>query len=418
MHANERRGSTLSALSLFRSRYMELDQEILKFGAWLRDTGQTNATVALNAQTAKSYMSWIRSSCVKMLISEQTPTEAFSNGSGTGTAWRRFLAYLRMGPTTGLGLYLPKTPLPAPAGLDLIPAPVLKHVRRHVQTALGDALEAQGIGWCVRALWPLVRLGRYQWMPLCNILWNGGGNGKWFRLFTKNPAYPLDQWPETSQLEHADPAQLHAAVYMALWSWASASDISTAVPLLRTVPVAVAGPEDIALYHVPGSSNGMWDIAGRDPCDAPPLPPEGKALLAGEAIDMESATLPVSLEAAEGISRLWGLRWSARPPLTSDERGQEAREMAAFFNGEPPPTPTLMPAPTPASAGWALHVDVGGVAADGESPAGDGEPPVLDLQPTQPSRTVRTEQEGAEGLSSVEVPSTEVDGFDTPELPD
>lgn len=427
--------ATKGALRLFRSRHMELDESIDQFGTWLAEPGAAGAALGVQGSTAKVYASAVRSTLVKMLILQQPTEQAMQSlGSCAGTAWRLFLAYLRRPAAPG-------------GGLGVIPDPVLRAVRRRVQTALGDKLEAQGIGWCIRVLRPLVRPSDYANFLLGNVLWRSSErNDQMFSLFIQNPRRG------TSRLDGANPAQLHGAIYMALWSWAGVNWARATYPLLRTAPAFVAGgPEDEGRYRVPGTSNGMWDVCGRDATGPPPLPPEGLALLAGEAIDLAGVTPLSNPEDVANMKGLWSRRWSGGATLTVRDQVIERLDLAAFhgqpiypealgdvedasrllddlareglttrwvdaegrtvaFAGDPgggtTPVGTQRAAAPAASVGWTLAVEVAGVRADGEEPANEVPAP-MDL-------TAREDGKDGNGVwTEVAVP----EGFDPPELP-
>lgn len=441
--------AALGGLDKLRHDYPDLYQHVGLFHRWLDHYHRPG--------TARSYTGAVRTSLVKMLIKRQPPAEALAaSGASAGTAWRLFLAFLRMGSPPRASM----APV-GPAAPGLVPEAILKLVRRHVATKLGDKMEEMGLGPCLRALWPVFGPTAYEFdAKLYHALWPSK-DGLWLKPWSDPQPFSepyLRTAVDAARVLRAGPDQLRAATFIALWSYAGADETQTHhgdTPLLRASP-AVLG-ETYEIVTMPAV--GIWDVLGRPAAPLPVLPPEGEAVLAGEAIDLSGVEPLFPSEEAGSFKTLWNRRWGATPPHTADERLAERIIFDAFHR-----VPTFVaelqgsdatraaalsaqgifpawadPAGAPLAYGcdpgpgalkvdpvqpWNLVVDVAGVPALGENAVELGAAPAEVGMLTD--RELSPEPE--EGLTSHEVPPSpldaatppplaEVEAFDTPELP-
>lgn len=317
----------------------------------------------VNGVSAQSYMTTVRATLANVLVSRLPLDRAWARlpQSTAAAAWRYFFAFIRRGGNIQLNLNAP----PEPYRLDLAylndVMPVLDLIQNRSTTAPGSVMEPYGVGVCVRALWGLARPHVFHTLLLSEVM-RRRPDGLYAPVTVEDDP--------TSRFATGTPAQRTAMAYLALWSYAGATPTEPDLPILLAVPRAAANTKQAAMTAKGPVSAAMWDLASRPPRALPPMPPEGNALLAGEAIDL-AMVAPLFPPEDPGVPRLYAMvspRWSGRGPITPDEVRHEEEVLAAFWQG---PAPLPEPAPEPAQRpGWSLVVNVAGV---GDEP--DASPP-------------------------------------------
>lgn len=247
-----------SSISTFKSNYNDLHEMVQRFQAWMM--APTGGARARN--TALAYASCVRTLLIRVLVRGEPPSVALMAGAwpSAGSAWRMFRAFTRLG-----GSFVED-------GVNVTTSDVTAHVPEVITlvdelftTPLGDLLHAAGMTQCVRALW---RVGLPDGLAAARLrtAFDQPDDG----LFALNPT-----------ARGLDAPAVRALARFALWSYAGST------PGLDA-PLLTAWPYDPVVTAVQTAvpTFAMWDIASRAPASNDILlPPEGEALLAGEAID-------------------------------------------------------------------------------------------------------------------------------------
>ncbi len=439
MARNARTPISSARISAFKSAYPLLEEALATYSMWL--SGPRGPDLAQS--TAAAYPSTLRGVFTRVLIERMPPSEAIrlAGSAAVGAALRAFLAlatnggFITWGPTEDM--QIPRFDASLPPGFREL-------IQARVQTPLGDLLHAGGLTRCVRALWPAQLPDEVAMTPLRLVLTQEGALHRLTR----------------SLLDAGPCIEVRALVRMALFSHAGGPLLMGAAgPSNYEVALNTAWPFDPEAKKNPGPVQpyAFWDLAGRLCLPDVDLPPEGEALMRGEAIDL-AGVAPLTDVSPATFRRLSGPRYAGVPKPTVEEAVRERARLMALF-GEPltvtdveayhgpagravadaachgaeawlavesrsltgaPTSYRLIEAQQPAAAtpAWALIVNVAGVPALGDSHGDVGSlPPPTPTEPEvvdQSSRTVSEE----EGLRSVEVPLTAgEDAFDAPEVP-
>lgn len=388
----------VGALSRFRLDYPNLDEHIDRFADWLLFTHSGRFGTA----TTRAYTSAVRSVLVRMLVGGVPPSESMRRVVTSGaTAWRLFLAFstrgglISDGTASGALFYDPeKAQLPKVFWNRVLPI-----MRRHTRTALGDYYVRAGLDPHIRRMWWYARPSGYDGLKLGALLRR-----------TAAGLYVLGtdaiDGPELPSRFRGAPAHpdLESAIYLALWSHAGTAPDPDTTPLFLAVPAASA----TKALRAP-APHGVWDAAGRPAGPRRNPPPEGFALLAGEAIDL-AGVAPLHDEAdAAMLTRASNPKWTGYVGLTPEEVEQERAEVTTIHDPRPD--------------GWVLRgVNIAGV------------PPLAPQDMAAQGAEVLTAREDAPGLpvptptdaSDMEAhaphketppPAEPAEAFDSPEWP-
>lgn len=413
------RHASNGSLARFRLDYPNLNEHVKRFGEWLAYPHRHGAR--LRPSTARVYTSAVRSVLVKVMVCAQTPSEAAQViGAPAITAWRLFLAFTARGGLIGDGTPGGSLYYEPPPGV--LPEAVAQLLRRHTRTALGDHYTKVWMAGHIRCLWRYARPDSLGYLPLGALL-RREPSGLYSLAIND-----LDG-PELPSRFRGAPVQpdLESAVYLALWSHAGTTPDLRRAPLFTAAPVILNSDAPNPLWDFDASiptpaPNAIWDVCGRPAGRRATLPPEGVALLAGEAVDLSGVMM--SYKAFDGTMFAWGraanYRWTGCEPLTPEEVEEEHREVLAFHDPRPPPRPE------PPLSKWMMQgVNLVGVPPlDPTEPTEPGSAPGLPPREAEATLTAREDVPGGPMPTPMAVPDMETpppaepaEAFDNPEWP-
>lgn len=417
----------------FRARFAELDRAIHTYGLWLH--AQSGAQRARS--TAANYPSIIRGVFTRILIDHVPPSRALAmtSAASVSAAMRKFYAFAENGgwvdgpPLEGALRY--------PPFIAVIPEGIRALLRTRLNTRHGDLLARCNLVNSVQAVWSTTLPDDLAPSPVRFILSKVPGDNTLYQM--------KDTMLEQRQGGDKD-RPLRAFIRLALFSYAGGQPppwlpMGEEAPLIPAWPFDSDGPR----RHVPPmGASVLWDLAGRPSTDPSiPLPLEGEALLAGEAIDPTGASplYPDDLTPADfrgmtgsqhsrvspmdneariieqltmwanmrlgGISE-YDLAWTHGTATGAGLRGLLDAGRVTLEGGLVYLASAPAPAPAPPAPGWGLAVDVRGVVALGEDEKED----LVSSGNLPGAEQILTDREDAEAP-----PPVVVDAFDAPELP-